>query len=403
MLELPAVLGGAPAFDRPVPLTRPTLRSDDEVARSMRAVLESGMTTNATEVAALERETADYLGTAHVVAVSSCTTGLILLLRALGVRGEVVLPSFTFMASGHAVRWNGTRERFADIDPENWTLDRRSAERAFGSNTGAVMAVHTFGAPCRVEELEQLCADRGVPLIFDAAHGFGGRYADGTMIGAHGAAEVFSLSPTKPFSAGEGGLIATSDDDLAAELRLAREYGNPGDYDSRFAGLNGRMPELSAVVGRAALRDFPDWMQRRRGLAQRYADRLAGIPGIALQRRPEGALSAHKDLSLRVDATAFGLTRDQLSRCLAAEHVTVRHYFDPPLHRQTAYQPAGAETDLPVTDDLSGRILTLPLYSHMKESVVDRISAVVEHLHTWAGSVGDMLDGDRRRPATTLT
>lgn len=395
MQKIPAVLGGPPAFARQIPVTRPTLRVDDDVLASMRAVLESGMTTNATEVAAFEREVADYLGVGHVVAVSSCTTGLMLLLQALGVRGEVVVPSFTFMASGHAVRWNGLPVTFADVAAETWTLDGPSLDRVLGPTTGAVLAVHTFGAPAPVEELERICAARDIPLIVDSAHGFGARYPSGSMVGSGATAEVFSLSPTKPFSAGEGGLITTNDGSLAAELRLAREYGNPGDYDSRFAGLNGRMPELSAVVGRATLRDFPGWIERRRGLAGRYAERLVPVPGLTFQRLPQGALGSHKDLVVRVDPAAFGLNRAELSTCLHAENISTRHYFDPPLHRQTAYRSAGLPGPLPVTDRLSEQALTLPLYSHMRAEEIDRIADAIWAVHSDAGRLRDRVSDSR--------
>jgi dTDP-4-amino-4,6-dideoxygalactose transaminase len=391
LIPQPAVLGGRPAFAERLPLTRPTLRVDDAVTASIRQVLESGITTNGPQVAAFEAEAAGYLGVNNAVAVSSCTTGLMLLLRCLGVTGAVVLPSFTFMATGHAVRWNDLEVTFADADPSTWTLDPQSVSTATCDGTGAVMAVHTFGSPSDMAALQTLADRRGIPLLVDAAHGFGARYPDGTNVGSKGMAEVFSLSPTKPLSAGEGGLITTDDDAFASELRIAREYGNPGDYDSRFAGLNGRMPELSAVLGRASLREFPQWIERRRTLAGRYARNLADLPGLVTQVVAEGARSAFKDFSIRVQPEAFGLNRDQLATCLAAEGISTRCYFDPPLHRQTAYDSVPLRIPLPVTDSLSASMLTLPLYSHLEPAVVDRVCGVLGAIHANRTAVAERL------------
>ncbi|MBE8516409.1 DegT/DnrJ/EryC1/StrS family aminotransferase [Amycolatopsis sp. H6(2020)] len=375
MLEKLAVLGGTPEFAEPVPLVRPTLPSPEQVMTRAAGVFASGQITNAGQVRAFEAELSEFLGVGHVVAVGNCTVGLMLVLRCLGLSGDVVVPSFTFMASGHAALWNDLGLRFADSSPRTCTIDPVSAaEVAPGS--AAVLATHTFGAPCDVESLERL----GVPVVFDAAHAFGSRYPDGTMVGTKGVAEVFSLSPTKPLSAGEGGVIATGDADLACDLRIARDYGNPGNYNATVVGLNGRLPELSAVLGRTALETFPYWLERRRDLVKRYQTALEDVPGIAFQEVPAGAVSVYKDFAVRVDHE-FGVTRDAVARVLAAESVATRPYFDPPLHRQNAYRTFAVTTSLADTERLSRSMLTLPLYNHMDPEIVDRISELLRQIH----------------------
>ncbi|MFF5784673.1 DegT/DnrJ/EryC1/StrS family aminotransferase [Streptomyces sp. NPDC012693] len=393
--SLPARLGGVPALESATPLARPTVHADPQLYKALHEILESGQLTNGAQVAAFEREVAEFLGVEHVVAVSNCTTGLLMVLRCLGLSGEVVLPSFTFIASGHVVLWNGLRPVFADIDRETFTLDPDRVAAATGSGTGALLATHTFGAPCDMDALERIAEARGVPLVVDAAHGFGGRYPDGSRIGGRGIAEVFSLSPTKPFTTGEGGIIATRDATLAGELRTARNYGNPGSYDSVLLGLNGRLTEFSAILGRRGLPHLPEWLERRRELAARYRDNLDDVPGISFQRIPQGAVSVYKDLSVVVDPEPFGLDRDRLAVALEAEGIPTRAYFDPPLHRQSVYQkdaadrPAGAGADawagsLGNTEWLSARALTLPLYTRMAESVLDRICDAVRRVHDHA-------------------
>lgn len=392
-LGKPAFLGGTALFDTPIPLIRPTLQVDDELFAELREILESGLLTNSSRVAAFEERAAEFLGVPHVVALSSCTTGLMLVLRALGVSGEVVLPSFTFMASGHAALWNGLTPVFAEIDVDTANLDPVAVDTTVTAQTGAVLATHVFGAPADADALEKVTDRAGIPLLFDAAHGFGAVYPDGRKVGCRGLAEVFSLSPTKTLVSGEGGLVATKDSALASELRIAREYGNPGNYDSLFAGLNGRMTEWSALLGRRNLERLPGWLDSRRALALRYLSRLSGIPGLEFQRVPAGAVSTYKDFAFRVRTDEFGVTRDRLVRALREENIPTRCYFDPPLHRQTTYRRF-AGTPLPRTELVSAQTVTLPLYSHMPPAQVDKICAAIERIHVYASEIAGFAGKD---------
>ncbi|MEU3623582.1 DegT/DnrJ/EryC1/StrS aminotransferase [Amycolatopsis coloradensis] len=370
-------------FPELVPMARPTVEADAEMELAVKEILQSGMLTNGRYVREFEEAAGAYLDVGHVVAVSSCTTGLMLVLRCLELTGDVIVPSFTFMASGHAIDWAGHGIRFADSNPRTWTLDP-DAVAPLLPGAAAVLGVHTFGVPCDTGPLRELCDSHGIPLIFDAAHGFGSRYRDGTMVGGKGVAEVFSLSPTKTLSTGEGGLITTNDAALAAKLRMAREYGNPGDYDSRFAGLNGRMTEVSGFMGVHALKRFSHWIGVRRSLADRYRSGLDGLPGLEFQAIPAGAASSYKDLGIRVDAAHFGMSRDALAERLGRENVSTRKYFSPAMHQQTAYRDVPAVAELPVTEELASSMITLPLYSHMPARVVGEICDLIREIHATA-------------------
>ncbi|EME55876.1 DegT/DnrJ/EryC1/StrS family aminotransferase [Amycolatopsis decaplanina] len=374
-------------FPELVPMVRPTVEADAEMELAIKEILQSGMLTNGRHVREFEEAACAYLGVGHAVAVSNCTTGLMLVFRCLELTGDIVVPSFTFMASGHAIGWSGNRVRFADADPRTWTLDPHAVAPLVQDAAG-VLAVHTFGVPCDTGSLQELCDSRGIPLVIDAAHGFGSRYPDGTMVGGKGVAEVFSLSPTKTLSTGEGGLITTNDAALAARLRTARDYGNPGDYDSRFFGLNGRMTEVSGFMGVHALNRFSHWLGIRRSLAERYRSRLDGLPGLSFQAIPEGAASSYKDLGILVDATRFGMTRDLLAERLGSENVSTRKYFSPALHQQTAYRDIPVVADLSVTEELAASMITLPLYSHMPARVVEEICDLIREIHATAQKAG---------------
>ncbi|HLL65628.1 MAG TPA: DegT/DnrJ/EryC1/StrS family aminotransferase [Micromonosporaceae bacterium] len=381
--DRPVILGGTALIEQSVPLARPSLGGGQELDAAIREILDTGILTKGRHVSAFEHEVAEFLGVADAVAVSSCTTGLMLVMRALDLRGEVVLPSFTFMASGHAVRWNGLTPVFADIDPRTFTLTPETAAQVIGPQTTAILGVHTFGTPCDSAGLAALAADAGVPLVTDAAPAFGATYADGAMAGSKGIAEVFSLSPTKPFTTGEGGIVTTNDADLARRVRVGREYGNDGDYGSTTVGLSGRLPELSAALGRANLPSVPAQLTRRRELARRYQSGLAEVPGIGFQDVPAGATSTLKDFCLTVDPGRFLVDRNGLADALRAEGIATRSYYDPPMHRQEAYRREDGARRAPLanTELLAARALTIPLHLHLDELVVDRICGAIRRIH----------------------
>ena len=386
----PAVLGGRPAFERLVPILRPTLPDVDEMAAQMRAVLASGQLTNGENVRRFEVAAARYLGVAQCVATSSCTSGLMLTLRALGVMGDVVLPSFTFFATAHAAVWNGLTPVFADCDPETFNTDAACVERALTPRTSAILAAHLYGNPLAIEPLEQLARRRGLRLVTDAAHAFGSRRS-GRSLGGDGDAEIFSLSPTKTVIAAEGGLVATDDADLARQLRAGRNYGDSGDYDPEFVGLNARMSELHAVLALASFAGVEADVARRNAIARRYEDRLGKLAGLRFQRVREEDRSTFKDFSILVDPPAFGLERDALCRALKAENVDVRRYFSPPVHRQRMYR-GRATAPLPHTDAVANAVVSLPIYQSLGDDEVDGICSAIERVAGHAADVARALE-----------
>jgi dTDP-4-amino-4,6-dideoxygalactose transaminase len=378
--DRPAIDGGQPVFPCGLPLARPAIADPAAVAEAAGVILASGVLTNGPYVRRLEQRAAEYLGVRHCVAVASCTAGLMLSLRASGLSGDVVLPSFTFSASAHAVAWNGLRPVFADIRPDDLLLDPGAVARSAGVWTSAILATHTYGTPCDVEALGRLARDNGIRLFFDAAHAFGSRRGQ-AMVGGFGDAEVFSLSPTKVLIAGEGGIIATNDDSLAEQCRIGRDYGNPGDYDTRFVGLNARMSELHAATALASFEDLEERIARRNQLAERYRKALAGLPGIDFPTVAEGDRSTYKDFTILIDGEEFGMDAAAVAGALAAEGVQTRRYYAPPVHRQRAYRWVGpANGALPETDRAAARVLTLPLWTWMDDEQVDGVGAAMARL-----------------------
>lgn len=382
MTDRPALLGGEPTYDPPLPFARPTLEDKRRVLALIERSLDGGMLTDGPVCRALEEAVADRLGVDHCIAVASATTGLMLVVQALELDGPVAVPSFTFAATGHVVRWNGLRPRFLDCDPATWCI---GPDHVVGSPS-ALIGVHVSGVPCDVAGLEAEAARRNIPLIFDAAHGAGSLVptAAGLQpLGGFGLAEVFSLTPTKVLSGAEGGLVATNDATLAERLRIARNYGNPGDYDTRFPGLNGRLSELHAALALVALDHLEDRVEHRNRVADRYRDALETVPGVGFQEVGAGARSSFKDFTILVDEPVFGCSRDEVVAALAAEGIDTRRYYSPPLHRQHAYRDVDSPP-LPVTDRLAGQVVSLPIWSHLPLDDVERVAAAIARIQASA-------------------
>jgi dTDP-4-amino-4,6-dideoxygalactose transaminase len=381
----PAALGGQPLFPAGLPLVRPTIADIPGLADRLEQILTSGILTNGPTVRELEARVAERLGVQSVVAVSSCTAGLMLVLQALDATGRVVLPSFTFAASAHAVVWAGGEPVFAEVDPRSLTLDPDDAA-ALVDGASAMTATHVYGTPCDVERLQQIADRAGIPLVYDAAHALGSQRS-GRPIGGFGTAEVFSLSPTKVMVAGEGGLVATNDAALAETIRLGRDYGNPGDYDCQFPGLNARMSELHAAVALASLVGLDERIAHRGVLVEEFRSATEGLPGLRFPEVAGGDVSTYKDLTLIIEPTDFGLTVPELAGALRAEGIDSRRYYFPPIHQQKAYAGLPRTRELPVTDALAERVLTPPLWSHMTVDDIRRVAAAVVRIQQHAGAI----------------
>ena len=384
MAGKPALLGGIPLATTPIRLVRPVLPTFDAIQADVAATLANGMVTKGQHLAAFEQAVAEHLGVAHVVAVSSCTTGLALVYRALGLNGPVLVPSFTFMATVSALIWAGATPRFVEIDPATTNVDPDAVQAALAPDIVGIVAVHNFGNPAAVDALHTIAAAAGIPLVFDAAHGFGAQ-RDGRPVGGFGVAESFSLSPTKLLIAGEGGIVATNDEELARRIRVGREYGNDGHYGTEFAGLNARMAEYNAILGRHSLAQLETAASNRNRYAAAYCERLSTLPGIGFQHVRAEDRCSYKDFSITINSGEFGLSRDQLAQALAAEGIDSRAYYDPPVHRHAAYAayapPAGA---LPKTDWLAASSLSLPIHSLMDDSTIDLVCSAIERIQAHA-------------------
>jgi len=410
----PDTAGVSPTAGIRVPFVRPALPPWEALGADLAAIVASGRLTKGPFVERFEQAVATRLGVRHAIAVSSCTVGLMLVYRGLDLStgrcrsrralesgcgvagmeplsrfgvarsggsveplGEVVVPSFTFLAGPAAIAWNNLRPVFVDVDPATTNVTAQAVAAAITPRTVAIAACHNFGNPCDVAGLSAIADEHGLPLVVDAAHGFGAAQ-HGRPVGAGATAQVFSLSPTKLVVAGEGGIVATDCDCLAHFVRLGREYGNDGSYDALFPGVNGRLSELHAAVALRSFAQLDEVAGHRRRVSARYRDLLGRLPGIGFVEHAPGAVSSHKDFSVTIDPLRFGMTRDSVRRALTARGIETRTYYDPPCHRQTAYERFHDRTRiLAATDLLAARSLSLPIGAHVDDAVVDEVCEAI--------------------------
>ncbi len=361
-----------------IPITKATLPQFEALNQELRELLASGMITNHHYVRRFEEALQHYLGVTHAVAVSSCTAGMMLVMKALELTGEVIVPSFTFSATGHAILWNGLIPRFVEINPETLTIDPQKVREAITPKTSAILGTHIFGCPAQVQELEQIAREHNLKLIFDAAHALGSKVGS-RMIGSFGDAEIFSCSPTKLLVTAEGGVVTTNNDELASKIRIGRTYGDPGNYDCEFAGLSARMGEFNALLGLKSLAMLEQNIARRHELVQQYQEQLAAVPGIAFQQIDVQWRTTYKDLSLFINSAKFGMNRNILAEELQKRGVQTKTYFHPPLHLQRAYRQYRQNYDgqLPLTESTAAKVLSLPLYSHMSRDEVSYVTGAI--------------------------
>jgi dTDP-4-amino-4,6-dideoxygalactose transaminase len=339
------------------------------------------MVTNSNYVQQFEERVADYLEVKEAICVSSCTSGLMLVIKALEITGEVIIPSFTFFASGHALLWNNLKPVFVDCSSSTYNLNHNIINECITPNTSAIMAVHIFGNPVEMESIEKIATDNNLKVIIDSAHAIGTRYK-GRLVGSFGDAEVFCLSPTKVLTAIEGGIITTNDTVLAKRLRIGRDYGNPGNYDCEFLGLSARMEEFNALIGLKGLEDIEGIVAKRSRLVNVYHENICQIPGISFQQIDAGNTSSWKDLGIIINRDDFGLDRDKLAYALDIEGIATKKYFYPSLHQQKLYSRY-QQQPLPATEYVSNNIICLPLYSHMEEKIVQDICYAVWRIYRY--------------------
>jgi dTDP-4-amino-4,6-dideoxygalactose transaminase len=388
--DLPlALFGGKPAFAEPLHVGRPNIGDRTRLMERISDILDRRWLTNdGPYVRAFERCIADYVGVRECVVTCNGTIALEILIRAVGMGGEVIVPSFTFVATAHALQWQEIKPVFCDIDPLTHTLDPARVEELITPNTGGIISVHLWGRVCDVDALQAIADRHGLPLIYDASHAFGCSRG-GRTVGSFGRAETFSFHATKFLNSFEGGAIVTDDAELAEKMRLMRNFGFEGKDNVVHLGINGKMSEVSAAMGLTSFEAMDEFIEANRRNYECYRKTLGCIPGVRLLDFPAGERCNYQYIVVEADEHELGLSRDQLVRVLEAENVLARRYFTPGAHLMEPYRSFQPQAGLvlPETRRLSSRVMTLPNGQSVSEDDIRRIAGIVETARSHAESV----------------
>ncbi len=394
-----ALLGGRAAFDNELYVGRPNLPGRAAFLKRAGDILDRAwLTNNGTYVQQLEKMLAERTRVKHCIPMANGTIALEVAIRALKLSGEVIVPSFTFIATAHALQWLNITPVFCDVGPRTHNLDPARVEELITPRTTGIIGVHLWGRCCDVEGLTAVARKHGLHLLFDAAHALGCSY-QGRPVGGLGEAEVFSFHATKFVNTFEGGALATNNDTLAGVVRLMKNFGFSGYDEVRSVGTNGKMNEFSAAMGVTGLEHFEELIAHNRRNYDAYRRELIDVPGLSLLTYDEDEGGNFQYIVLEV-ASEAPLSRDDLMRILHGERVIARRYFYPGCHQmepyRTLYPEAGER--LPSTRRLAASVLVLPTGTQIGEEDIERICAVIRFAMTRGVEVSARLRAMERVP-----
>ena len=378
-LEDLAIFGGEPAFNEKLHVGRPNIGDRQRLLARINDLLDRRWLTNSGPyVQEFEWRVAAIVGVKHCIAMCNGTVALEIAVRAAGLTGEVIVPAFTFIATAHALQWQEITPVFCDTDPQTHNIDPQRVEQMITPRTTGIIGVHVWGRPCDVEALTKIARKHDLKLLFDAAHAFGCSH-QGRMIGNFGNAEVFSFHATKFFNSFEGGAVVTNDDELAAQIRLMKNFGFAGYDDVIYIGTNGKMSEVSAAMGLTGLESLDEFIAVNYRNYKQYERELEGIPGVQLISYNETEKHNYQYIILEIDEAVTQISRDQLVEILHAENVLARRYFYPGCHRMEPYRSCSPHAGLllPETEKIAARVLSLPTGTSVDEADIRAIGQII--------------------------
>jgi dTDP-4-amino-4,6-dideoxygalactose transaminase len=373
-----AINGAPPAFVDPLHVGRPNIGSREAFLNYAEDIFDRRwLSNNGPLVQELEQRIAEYHQVKHCVAMCNGTIALEIAIRALELSGEVIVPSFTFIATAHALHWQAITPVFADIDERTHTLDPEAVRRMITPRTSGIIGVHLWGRSAAVEELQAIADEFNLKLMFDAAHAFACSHK-GRMIGNFGACEVFSFHATKFFNTFEGGAVVTNDDKLAETMRLMRNFGFAGFDNVVHPGTNGKMTEIAAAMGLVNLTTIDEVIDINLRNYRLYSQELAGLPGINLLVIEETDRRNFQYVVLEAGSDC-PISRDRIIEVLQAENILARKYFWPGCHRMKPYRDLYPEAGalLTNTQKVANRIVVLPTGTAVNEEDIKAICAIL--------------------------
>lgn len=358
-------------------VTRSSMPSLEEYVEEIRPLWESHWLTNmGAEHQKFEKALKERLGIQNVVLFTNGHSALECALEALDLRGEVITTPFTFASTVNAISRKGLTPVFADVKPDDYTIDPASIERLITPRTSAIVPVHVYGNLCDVDAIQEVADRHGLKVIYDAAHAFGVK-RDGVSAGAFGDASMFSFHATKVFNTIEGGAVCFKDSALYPILNQWKNFGIVGSEDVEYVGGNAKMNEFCAAMGICNLRHLDNEIAKRAKVDESYREHLEDISGIKLIDPQPCVSSNHAYMPVVIDEQVFGATRDDVFNALEKEGIGARKYFYPLASDYACYHSVYSSAATPVAKWVSERVLTLPMYADLALEDVDRICNIV--------------------------
>lgn len=375
-----AIFGGVPAFKDQLHVGRPNIGDRERLISRINDLLDRRwLTNNGPFVQEFEQRVADYLGVKHCIAMCNATVALEIAIRAMGMTGEVIVPSFTFIATAHALQWQEITPVFCDVDPRSHNIDPGRIEEMITPRTTGIIGVHVWGRPCEIEVITEIADKHHLKLLFDAAHAFGCSYKQ-RMIGNFGDAEVLSFHATKFFNTFEGGAVTTNDDDLARKIRLMKNFGFAGYDNVIYIGTNGKMNEVSAAMGLTGLDSLDKFIESNLANYNQYRQELEEIPGLRFILYDETERCNFQYIIVEIDEEVTHLNRDILVEILNSENVLARRYFYPACHHMEPYKSyfPHAGLLLPETEKLVQKVMSLPSGTAVGPQEISRVCQIIK-------------------------
>jgi dTDP-4-amino-4,6-dideoxygalactose transaminase len=348
---------------------------DDEIRQAAIRILDGKRYIKGPEVKQFENEFAEFCGVGHATATSSGTTALMTAYLALGLGqgDEVIVPSHTFIATATPAVVLGAKPVFVDIDPETYTMDVDDVKSKITEKTKCIVPVHIYGHPVDMAPLMEIASERDIPVIEDSCQAHGGLYRD-QKIGSIGTMACFSFFPSKNMTvAGDGGIVISKDKDLGEKLGLLRDHGRTDKYTSSMLGLNFRMSEIHAAIGRIQLKHLPEWIEQRRRAAETYNKLLEGVEQVTRPVERDWAKHVYHLYVIQID------DRDGLAEYLKSKGIGTGIHYAVPLHGQPILAKFVEGIELPVTDSVTKRILSLPLHPELSDEDIGTVTDEIKN------------------------
>ena len=361
--------------DEKIFVTRPFMPPLQEFVESLEEIWESRWLTNIGKYhREFERALSDYLGVKYISLFANGTLALMTALQVLRITGEVITTPFSFVATTHALHWNGIKPVFCDIEPDFFNLDAERIEAAITPKTTAILPVHVYGNPCNVNKIAEIADIFGLKVVYDACHAFG-VVIDGNSILNYGDLSVLSFHATKVFTTFEGGAIVCHDEKTKKRIDYLKNFGFAGETTVVGPGINAKMSEFQAAFGLIQLKYIDKAIEKRRKIAELYRKSMGHIKGIWMLHDLKGVKHNYQYFPILIDEKEYGKSRDQVYDELKKHDIYTRRYFYPLISQFPTYKglPSASADNLPVAERITKQVLCLPVYPDLALSVVEKI------------------------------